>query len=371
LSFKTQPPAGVKQQLSPLSSSSKTKTLSYDDVPSAISFAPTFDSSTAADTHDTHHEHMDDLSHMSPKNVSEMMKEQDDYAANIIIDVDTNHQHHAVVDDLSHLSPQNGNNEMMMKEEQEEECEDVLSHLSATYIADMVKQQVEYNKLLLRTAEDGVTELQTENETTKEENDDEDEEDVSIEEDEQWWVDTEIDNEKGKNPAPGSDDDSDDNVILSHLSSNYISDLMKKQQHVFTEEEAMKKLLNVRQEIEEQPQPSPSQSSTGTSITTTAEAAANMTNGNFLFSTTSSVLKNQEDEEGAVSAYTVLFVILVSYLVFLFMVTDFASYQEQQQQQQDIIVEENNSGEEIVAKRMMSTVVANVVKKWMKKIIHK
>merc|ERR1740139_1821333 len=126
---------------------------------------------------------MDDLSHMSPKNVSEMMKEQDDYAANIIIDVGKH------VDDLSHMSPQNVNNEMM-KEEQEQECEDVLSHLSSTYIADMVKQQVEYNKLLLRTADDGVTELQTEEETTKEEDDDEDEDNVSIEEDEQWWVET-------------------------------------------------------------------------------------------------------------------------------------------------------------------------------------
>merc|ERR1740139_111730 len=140
---------------------------------------------------------MDDLSHMSQKNVSEMMKEQDDYAANIIIDVGKH------VDDLSHMSPQNVNNEMM-KEEQEEECEEMLSHLSSTYIGDMVKQQVEYNKLLLRTEEDGVTERQTEGKTTKEEDKDEDEDDVSIEEDEQWWVETtkiENDNANDNNHA--------------------------------------------------------------------------------------------------------------------------------------------------------------------------
>jgi len=353
LSFKTQQPAGKQQ--------SKKQTVSYDDVPLAISFVPTFDSSTAADTHDTHHqEHMDDLSHMSPKNISEMMKEQDDYAANIIIDVD-NH-----VDKLSHLSPQNiVNNEMMMKEAQEEECEDVLAHLSSTYIADMVKQQVEYNKLLLRTADDGVTERQTENETTLEKERDDEEDAVSIEEEEQWWVDTEDNNEHEQNPTPGSDDS--DDVILSHLSSHYISDLMKKQQHV--EKELMKKLLNVRQEIEEQQrqpqqQPPSQKSTTATSTTTPAEAAMHMDHhGTLLLNE-----KQDEDEEEAVSAQTVLFMITVSYLCFLFFVTDFASYQEEQQQ--DIFVE-GNIGEEIVAKRMMSTVVASVAKKWMKKILHK
>jgi len=153
LSFKTQQqPAGTQQ--------SKTSS-SSDDVPSSISFAPTFDSS-AADTHDTHHyEHIDDLSHMLPKNVSEMIKEQDEYAKII--------------------------------------NEDVLSHVSSTYISDMVKQQVEYNKLLLRTEEDVGTERQTENETTTLEKDrDDDEDDVSIEENKQWWAETEIDNENEK-----------------------------------------------------------------------------------------------------------------------------------------------------------------------------
>ena len=46
---------------------------------------------------------------MSPKDISEMMKEQEDYAKLIII----NNNNHAV-DDLSHMSPQNVT--VMMKE---------------------------------------------------------------------------------------------------------------------------------------------------------------------------------------------------------------------------------------------------------------
>jgi len=113
-----------------------------------------------------------------------------------------------------------------------------------------------------------------------------------------------------KKNTPGSDD-SDDNV-LSPLTSNYIFDLLKKKQ---VEKELMKKLVNVRQEIEEQqrqPQPQPSLESTATFTTTItpAEAAVHMDHGTLLLN------EKQEDEEEAVSARTVLFVIIVSSYLF-------------------------------------------------------